>query len=68
MPPAAPPRRRTTTPSSSAGTAVPLGHPDTDSGPAVFVGLTELRRGRIVEARRADGTRRSGHTVGKIKS
>ncbi|WP_308812143.1 class F sortase [Streptomyces sp. A244] len=49
------------------GTAVAVGHLDTDSGPAVFAGLTELKRGRIVKARRADG-RTAVYTVDKIKS
>ncbi|MFF6950083.1 class F sortase [Streptomyces iakyrus] len=49
------------------GTAVAVGHLDTDSGPAVFAGLTELERGRIVKARRADG-RIAVYTVDKIKS
>ncbi|MEV3969645.1 class F sortase [Streptomyces sp. NPDC050698] len=49
------------------GTAVAVGHLDTDSGPAVFAGLTELRRGRIIKARRADG-RTAVYTVDKIKS
>ncbi|MFD5339950.1 class F sortase [Streptomyces hawaiiensis] len=49
------------------GTAVAVGHLDTDSGPAVFAGLTELKRGRIVKARRADG-RIAVYTVDKIKS
>ncbi|MFC8145130.1 class F sortase [Streptomyces paradoxus] len=49
------------------GTAVAVGHLDTDSGPAVFAGLTELKRGRIVQARRADG-RIAVYTVDKIKS
>ncbi|MFD8231923.1 class F sortase [Streptomyces sp. NPDC059696] len=49
------------------GTAVAVGHLDTDSGPAVFAGLTELKPGRIVEARRADG-RIAVYTVDKIKS
>ncbi|MGW0827781.1 class F sortase [Streptomyces sp. NPDC002845] len=37
------------------GTAVAVGHLDTESGPAVFESLEELGRGRIVEVRRADG-------------
>ncbi|MFI9153424.1 class F sortase [Streptomyces sp. NPDC053367] len=37
------------------GTAVAVGHLDTDTGPAVFTGLTELERGRLVEVTRADG-------------
>ncbi|WP_407077234.1 class F sortase [Streptomyces coeruleorubidus] len=49
------------------GTAVAVGHLDTDSGPAVFRGLTELKPGRIVKARRADG-RIAVYTVDKIKS
>jgi sortase (surface protein transpeptidase) len=49
------------------GTAVAVGHLDTDSGPAVFAGLTELTPGRIVKARRADG-RTAVYTVDKVKS
>ncbi|MGV9502495.1 class F sortase [Streptomyces sp. NPDC003642] len=49
------------------GTAVAVGHLDTDRGPAVFAGLTELKRGRIVKARRADG-RTAVYTVDRIKS
>lgn len=37
------------------GTAVAVGHLDTDTGPAVFAGLTALEPGRLVEVRRADG-------------
>ncbi|WP_232840424.1 class F sortase [Streptomyces sp. Go-475] len=49
------------------GTAVAVGHLDTDSGPAVFAGLTELKRDRIIKVRRADG-RIAVYTVDKIKS
>ncbi|GAA2302795.1 hypothetical protein GCM10010234_52260 [Streptomyces hawaiiensis] len=49
------------------GTAVAVGHLDTDSGPAVFAGLTELKRGRVIKARRADG-RIAVYTVDRIKS
>ncbi len=49
------------------GTAVAVGHLDTASGPAVFGGLTELKRGRLVKARRADG-RIAVYTVDAIKS
>ncbi|GGV68318.1 class F sortase [Streptomyces massasporeus] len=49
------------------GTAVAVGHLDTDSGPAVFAGLPELKRGRIVKARRADG-RIAVYTVDNIRS
>ncbi|WBO67312.1 class F sortase [Streptomyces camelliae] len=38
-----------------AGTAVAVGHLDTDSGPAVFSGLSQLTAGRLIEVRRADG-------------
>ncbi|PAZ12846.1 class F sortase [Streptomyces sp. SA15] len=48
------------------GTAVAVGHLDTDTGPAVFAGLTELKRGRQVEVRRADG-RTAVYTVDAIK-
>lgn len=37
------------------GTAVAVGHLDTDNGPAVFAGLSELKRGKLIEVRRADG-------------
>ncbi|MEU1320051.1 class F sortase [Streptomyces tibetensis] len=49
------------------GTAVAVGHLDTDRGPAVFAGLTELKRGRIIKARRADG-RIAVYTVDRIKA
>ncbi|MEU4491759.1 class F sortase [Streptomyces purpurascens] len=49
------------------GTAVAVGHLDTDRGPAVFAGLTELQRGRVVKARRADG-RIAVYTIDAIKS
>ncbi|MFE6199521.1 class F sortase [Streptomyces sp. NPDC057838] len=49
------------------GTAVAVGHLDTDRGPAVFAGLTELKRGRIVKARRADG-RIAVYTVYRVTS
>ncbi|MFD3622945.1 class F sortase, partial [Streptomyces sp. NPDC058676] len=48
------------------GTAVAVGHLDTDTGRAVFAGLTELKTGRLVEARRADG-RTAVYTVDAIK-
>ncbi|WP_443068451.1 class F sortase [Streptomyces sp. NBC_01352] len=48
------------------GTAVAVGHLDTDTGPAVFAGLTELKPGRTVEIRRADG-RTAVYTVDAIK-
>ncbi|WP_399497860.1 class F sortase [Streptomyces sp. P17] len=49
------------------GTAVAVGHLDTATGPAVFAGLTELRRGRRVEIRRADG-RTAVYTVDAVRS
>ncbi|USQ87418.1 class F sortase [Streptomyces phaeoluteigriseus] len=48
------------------GTAVAVGHLDTDTGPAVFSGLSELGKGRRVEIRRADG-RTAVYTVDRIK-
>ncbi|MFI6036485.1 class F sortase [Streptomyces sp. NPDC051315] len=49
------------------GTAVAVGHLDTDTGPAVFAPLSELERGRQVEVRRADG-RIAVYTVDAIKT
>ncbi|MEU0117309.1 class F sortase [Streptomyces bobili] len=49
------------------GTAVAVGHLDTDTGPAVFSGLSELGRGRRIEIRRADG-RTAVYTVDRIKN
>ncbi|MEU0389092.1 class F sortase [Streptomyces chartreusis] len=48
------------------GTAVAVGHLDTDTGPAVFAGLTQLKPGLVVKARRADG-RIAVYTVDRIK-
>ncbi|MFD7392128.1 class F sortase [Streptomyces sp. NPDC059852] len=49
------------------GTAVAVGHLDTNTGPAVFGGLGELKRGKRVEVRRADG-RTAVYTVDAIKA
>lgn len=49
------------------GTAVAVGHLDTDSGPAVFSGLSELSRGRRIEVRRADG-RTAVYRVDRIEN
>ncbi|MFB8772626.1 class F sortase [Streptomyces broussonetiae] len=49
------------------GTAVVVGHLDTMSGPAVFAGLGELKRGSRVEFRRADG-RTAVYDVDAVKS
>jgi sortase (surface protein transpeptidase) len=38
------------------GSAVILGHVDSETGPAVFYRLRELRRGDVVEVQRADGS------------
>ncbi|MBE8476681.1 class F sortase [Streptomyces justiciae] len=48
------------------GTAVAVGHLDTDTGGAVFAGLSELKRGRLVEVRRADG-RTAVYTVDAVR-
>ncbi|MFG2131125.1 class F sortase [Streptomyces sp. NPDC048751] len=48
------------------GTAVAVGHLDTDTGPAVFAGLTEVKRGVLVEVRRADG-RTAVYTVDAVR-
>ena len=50
-----------------AGTAVVVGHLDTATGPAVFVGLSSLTPGRLVEARRADG-RTAVYTVDTVRT
>ncbi|WP_306936091.1 class F sortase [Streptomyces phaeochromogenes] len=50
-----------------AGTAVVVGHLDTATGPAVFVGLSGLTLGRLVEARRADG-RTAVYTVDAVRT
>lgn len=49
------------------GTAIAVGHLDTNTGPAVFGGLGELKRGKRVEVRRADG-RTAVYSVDAIKS
>jgi len=48
------------------GTAVAVGHLDTDTGGAVFAGLSELKRGRLIEVRRADG-RTAVYTVDAVR-
>ncbi|MFF1321996.1 class F sortase [Streptomyces chartreusis] len=50
-----------------AGTAIAVGHLDTDTGPAVFGGLGELKRGKRIEVRRADG-RTAVYSVDAIKT
>ncbi|GHH18511.1 class F sortase [Streptomyces lanatus] len=49
------------------GTAVAVGHLDTNTGPAVFGGLGELKRGKRIEIRRADG-RTAVYSVDAIKT
>ena len=49
------------------GTAVAVGHLDTMTGPAVFAGLDELRPGRLIEVRRADG-RTAVYAVDAVKT
>ncbi|WP_405738636.1 class F sortase [Streptomyces sp. NBC_00028] len=48
------------------GTAVAVGHLDTDTGGAVFAGLSELKPGRLIEVRRADG-RSAVYTVDAVR-
>ena len=49
------------------GTVIVVGHRDTRAGPAVFVGLDAVTRGRLVELRRADG-RTAVYTVDAVKT
>ncbi|MER7924416.1 class F sortase [Streptomyces sp. NPDC096057] len=49
------------------GTAVAVGHLDTMTGPAVFAGLGQLKPGRLIEARRADG-RTAVYTVDAVRT
>ncbi|WP_405971233.1 class F sortase [Streptomyces sp. NBC_00988] len=49
------------------GTAVAVGHLDTMTGPAVFAGLDELKPGRLIEVRRADG-RTAVYAVDAVKT
>ncbi|MDF3149668.1 class F sortase, partial [Streptomyces sp. T21Q-yed] len=48
------------------GTAVAVGHRDTRTGAAVFAGLASVKRGKQIEARRADG-RSAVYTVDRVK-
>jgi sortase (surface protein transpeptidase) len=48
-----------------SGTAVAVGHLDTDTAGAVFAGLKELTPGHLVEVRRADG-RTAVYTVDTV--
>ncbi|MEU2287820.1 class F sortase [Streptomyces sp. NPDC013178] len=49
------------------GTAVAVGHLDTETDRAVFWGLSELKPGRLVEVRRADG-RVAVYTVDAVRN
>ncbi|AGF62586.1 class F sortase [Streptomyces olivaceoviridis] len=49
-----------------AGTAVAVGHRDTRTGPAVFAGLAQVKPGKPVEVRRADG-RVAVYSVDRVK-
>ncbi|MGP4010002.1 class F sortase [Streptomyces sp. 4N124] len=48
------------------GTAIAVGHRDTRTGRAVFAGLAEVKPGKPIEARRADG-RTAVYTVDRVK-
>ncbi|GGW49082.1 class F sortase [Streptomyces lucensis JCM 4490] len=49
-----------------SGTAIAVGHRDTTKGAAVFAGLAQIRPGRPIEARRADG-RTAVYTVDRVQ-
>ena len=49
-----------------SGTAVAVGHRDTSTGPAVFSALALVKRGKPIEAERADG-RTAVYTVDQVK-
>ncbi|MFF7754835.1 class F sortase [Streptomyces sp. NPDC007971] len=49
-----------------SGTAVAVGHRDTSTGPAVFAALAQVKPGKLIEARRADG-RSAVYTVDRVK-
>ncbi|MEU3827260.1 class F sortase [Streptomyces sp. SID486] len=49
-----------------AGTAIAVGHRDTTTGPAVFAGLAQVKPGKTVEVRRADG-RTAVYSVDRVK-
>ncbi len=48
------------------GTAIAVGHRDTRTGPAVFAALAEVKPGKLIEARRADG-RTAVYAVDRVK-
>jgi LPXTG-site transpeptidase (sortase) family protein len=49
-----------------AGTAIAVGHRDTRTGPAVFAALGQIKPGKLIEAKRADG-RTAVYTVDRVK-
>lgn len=49
-----------------AGTAIAVGHRDTRTGPAVFAGLAQVKTGKRIEVRRADG-RTAVYSVDGVK-
>jgi sortase (surface protein transpeptidase) len=49
-----------------SGTAIAVGHRDTRTGPAVFAALAQVKPGKRIEARRADG-RTAIYTVDRVK-
>ncbi|MEU2309032.1 class F sortase [Streptomyces misionensis] len=49
-----------------AGTAIAVGHRDTPTGPAVFAALPQIKPGKQIEARRADG-RTAIYTVDRVQ-
>ncbi len=49
-----------------SGTAIAVGHRDTMTGPAVFAGLAQVKPGKVIEARRADG-RTAVYQVDRVK-
>lgn len=49
-----------------SGTAIAVGHRDTTTGPAVFAALAQVKPGKLIEAKRADG-RTAVYTVDRVK-
>ncbi|MGW2744418.1 class F sortase [Streptomyces sp. NPDC001450] len=49
-----------------SGTAIAVGHRDTRTGPAVFASLAQVKPGKLIEAKRADG-RTAVYTVDRVK-
>ncbi|MFC9931043.1 class F sortase [Streptomyces sp. NPDC127190] len=49
-----------------SGTAIAVGHRDTRTGPAVFAALAQIKPGKLIEVKRADG-RSAVYTVDRVK-